>query len=126
MIDKVKFDKNGLVTAIVQDWKNNDVLMVAYMNEEALKRTVNEGKMVYWSRSRQEYWLKGATSGNYQIVKEARIDCDGDALLFKVEQTGGACHEGYRSCFFRKLTGTEWVVDGGERLFDPQSVYKKK
>jgi phosphoribosyl-AMP cyclohydrolase len=98
----VKYDSNGLVAAIAQDVDNGEVLMLAWMNEESLKMTLAEGRMVYWSRSRQELWRKGDTSGDRQFVREAYYDCDADALLFKVEQEGaGACHTGARSCFFR-------------------------
>jgi phosphoribosyl-AMP cyclohydrolase len=110
LIDAVKFDSNGLVTAIAQDAQTHQVLMVAYMNRETLKETLATGSMVYYSRSRKKRWLKGETSGHFQTVREARIDCDGDALLFTIDQTGAACHEGYRSCFFRKNSTNEWVV----------------
>jgi phosphoribosyl-AMP cyclohydrolase/phosphoribosyl-ATP pyrophosphohydrolase/phosphoribosyl-AMP cyclohydrolase len=98
----VKYDSNGLVAAIAQDADSGEVLMLAWMNEESLRRTLAEGRMVYWSRSRQELWRKGDTSGDRQFVREAYYDCDADALLFKVVQEGaGACHTGERSCFFR-------------------------
>jgi phosphoribosyl-AMP cyclohydrolase len=98
----VKYDSNGLVAAIAQDVDDGEVLMLAWMNEESLRMTLAEGRMVYWSRSRQELWRKGDTSGDRQFVREAYYDCDADALLFKVEQEGaGACHTGARSCFFR-------------------------
>jgi phosphoribosyl-AMP cyclohydrolase len=112
ILDKVKFDANGLVTAIAQDAATSAVLMVAFMNRETLEETLSTGKMVYYSRSRKKRWLKGETSGHFQAVRDVFIDCDGDALLFIVDQTGAACHEGYRSCFFRKRTGDEWVVCG--------------
>ena len=123
MINSVKFDANGLVTAIAQDADNGQVLMLAYMNAESLRMTLETGIMTYWSRSRKKLWLKGESSGHTQKVVEARIDCDGDALLFRVRQEGGACHTGYRSCFYRKLDGTELVEDG-EKVFDPETVYK--
>lgn len=98
----VRFNEQGLVTAIAQDIVSREVLMLAWMNEESLRMTLDEGRMVYWSRSRQELWRKGDTSGDRQFVREAYFDCDGDALLFLVEQEGaGACHTGERSCFFR-------------------------
>ena len=98
----VKYDSDGLVPAIAQDVENGDVLMMAWMNAESLAMTLREGRMVYWSRSRQELWRKGDTSGDRQFVREAYYDCDGDTLLFKVEQEGaGACHTGARTCFFR-------------------------
>lgn len=110
LIDSVKFDEKGLVTAIAQDFKTNEILMVAYMNRETLSETLKSNTMVYWSRSRQERWLKGATSGHTQRVDEVYIDCDGDALIFKIEQKGGACHKGYPSCFFRKKKSDEWKI----------------
>ena len=98
----IKYDDQGLVAAIAQDVDNGDVLMLAWMNAESLRMTLAEGRMVYWSRSRQELWRKGDTSGDRQFVREAYYDCDADALLFKVEQEGdGACHTGARTCFFR-------------------------
>lgn len=123
IIKKIKFDEKGLVVAIVQDLKG-EVLMVAWMNKEALEKTLETGKMHYYSRSRNKLWLKGETSGNFQYVKEIYIDCDGDALLFKVEQKGGACHEGYYSCFFRKLINNKFEICK-ERIFEPEKVYKK-
>ena len=98
----VSYNHDGLVPAIAQDVENGDILMMAWMNEESLRMTFAEGRMVYWSRSRQELWRKGDTSGDRQFVREAYYDCDGDTLLFKVEQEGaGACHTGERTCFFR-------------------------
>ncbi len=100
----VKYNADGLVPAIAQDVENGDILMMAWMNEESLRMTLTEGRMVYWSRSRQELWRKGDTSGDRQFVREAYYDCDGDALLFLVEQEGrGACHTGERSCFYRSF-----------------------
>ncbi|MCK9273775.1 MAG: phosphoribosyl-AMP cyclohydrolase [Syntrophales bacterium] len=119
------FDKgNGLVPVIVQDFKSNDVLMLAYMNNEAWIKTLQTGKATYWSRSRKELWVKGETSGNSQQVKEIRVDCDSDTLLLRVEQKGAACHEGYRSCFFRRVTPEGFEIIGS-RLFNPEEVYKK-
>ena len=104
----IKFDDHGLVAAIAQDVENGDVLMLAWMNAESLRMTLDEGRMVYWSRSRQELWRKGDTSGDRQFVREAYYDCDADALLFKVEQEGGgACHTGARTCFFRSFGPTD-------------------
>jgi phosphoribosyl-AMP cyclohydrolase len=103
VLQGLKFDANGLIPAIVQDAVNGQVLMMAYMNDEAVKRTLESGRVTFWSRSRQKYWVKGETSGNIQVVKEMSVDCDQDCLLIKVEQTGAACHEGYRSCFFRRV-----------------------
>ena len=103
-IKNLKYDSNGLIPAIIQDWKNGDVLMLAYMNEESLKKTIETGNTHFWSRSRNKLWKKGETSGNEQIVKEISYDCDNDTLLVKVEQKGVACHTGNRSCFYSKLT----------------------
>jgi len=124
-IDEVKFDADGLVPAVIQDARSNEVLMVAYMNQEALLKTLKTGKAHFYSRSRKRLWLKGETSGHTQKVKEISLDCDGDTLLVKVAQIGGACHEGYRSCFFRSLSkGKAWRIKG-RRLFDPGQVYGK-
>ena len=100
----LKFDKNGLIPAIVQDYKNSEVLMLAYMNQESLRRTLKLGKTCFWSRSRKEYWVKGLTSGHFQFVKSVAYDCDLDALLIRVRQVGKACHTGNRSCFYRKIS----------------------
>lgn len=108
-----------LIPAIAQDWKTGEVLMLAYMNDEALARTRETGKAHYWSRSRKKLWLKGESSGHFQLVREIRIDCDEDAILLMIEQEGGACHTGYRSCFYRTIDGK--VV--GEKVFDPEDVY---
>jgi len=99
----LKFDQLGLIPVIVQDYRSKEVLMLAYMNAESLRRTLKIGKTCFWSRSRREYWVKGATSGNYQYVKSVSYDCDLDALLIKVRQQGVACHTGNRSCFYRKM-----------------------
>jgi len=122
----VDFSKgNGLVTAIAQDAETGEILMVANMNEESLDRTVELGEAVYWSRSRQRLWHKGEESGNVQKVRELYVDCDGDAVLIKVEQIGdAACHTGKRSCFFRRVDGDE-IADVGVQVFDPREVYKK-
>jgi len=122
-IKELKFDSKGLIPAIIQDYRNGQVLMLGYMNEEALRRTLQEGKVCFWSRSRRCLWLKGETSGNFQIVKEIYFDCDGDALLIKVDQKGGACHLGYRSCFFRRITEDGGFRIVGEKVFDPDKVY---
>lgn len=123
---KLDFNKlGGLLPAIVQDYESGEVLMLAFMNKEAWEATLSIGKATYYSRSRKELWIKGKTSGNMQIVKEIRIDCDNDTVLLKVEQIGGAaCHMGYKSCFFKKVEdGSVRVI--GEPLFDPEEVYKK-
>ncbi|MFB6278626.1 MAG: phosphoribosyl-AMP cyclohydrolase [Salinibacter sp.] len=121
-LDAVAFDDDGLVPAIVQDAESDQVLMMAYMTEETLRETLDTGRMVYWSRSRQEKWVKGQTSGHTQTVEDARLDCDGDTLLFKVQQEGGACHTGYYSCFHRRADGEALETDG-EQVFDPEAVY---
>lgn len=121
------FEKgNGLLPAIVQDSDSGEVLMLAYMNREAWDRTRKTGTATYFSRSRNQLWVKGETSGHTQEVTEIRTDCDADTILLKVRQRGGAaCHEGYRSCFFRRLAGDDWAVEG-ERVFDPAAVYRSK
>jgi phosphoribosyl-AMP cyclohydrolase len=104
MIPELKYNDQGLIPAIVQDVKSNEVLMMAYMNRESLERTVEKGKTCFWSRSRKQFWTKGETSGNVQLVKEILYDCDEDTLLVKVEQIGtGACHTGNRTCFYRSI-----------------------
>lgn len=98
-IQQIQFDADGLIPAIVQQWDTGEVLMLGYMNDEAVRRTLTEGRVTFWSRSRQEYWRKGDTSGNAQYVKGAALDCDADTLLLQVEQVGVACHTGTRTCF---------------------------
>lgn len=123
ILDELKFDEKGLIPAIIQDVENSQVLMLGYMNREAVKRTLEGEFVCFWSRSRQKQWMKGETSGHTQTVKEIYIDCDADTLLIKVEQKGGACHSGYRSCFYRKISDGD-VEIVGEKVFDPESVYK--
>jgi phosphoribosyl-AMP cyclohydrolase len=120
----LKFNDKGLIPTVVQDARDGTVLMVAYMNRESVRRTLRLKKCVFWSRSRQSFWLKGESSGNVQKVKEFRIDCDGDCLLVKVEQIGGAaCHTGQRSCFYRKLMPGGVLKVTSKPLFDPKKVY---
>jgi phosphoribosyl-AMP cyclohydrolase len=102
-IKTLKFDRKGLIPTIIQDYNTGQVLMLAYMNEESLERSLKLGKTCFWSRSRQKYWIKGETSGNFQFIKSVAYDCDMDALLIKVRQAGVACHTGNRSCFYREL-----------------------
>jgi phosphoribosyl-AMP cyclohydrolase len=102
-LEELRFDDRGLIPAVVQDAENGDVLMVGWMNRESLDRTLDEGRTVFWSRSRRDLWRKGDTSGHVQHVQEVRVDCDGDVLLVRVHQVGAACHTGERSCFFRRL-----------------------
>ncbi|MFB6134045.1 MAG: phosphoribosyl-AMP cyclohydrolase [Halanaeroarchaeum sp.] len=115
----IEYDEDGLVPVIAQDVETDEVLMLAYASEAAVERTRDTGRAHYYSRSRRELWEKGATSGNVQSVEEIRVDCDGDTLLYRVEQEGGACHTGHRSCFYRTLDGE----NVGERVFDPDDVY---
>ena len=123
-LSEIDFAKGGgLVTAIAVDDARGDLLMVAHMNEESLRRTLETGEVHYWSRSRARLWHKGEESGNTQVVRSLWIDCDGDVVLLRVEQRGGAaCHTGRRSCFFRRLDGDGWT-ELGERVFDPDEVY---
>ena len=109
---RLKRDAAGLVCAVIQEWRNGQVLMVGYMDDEALRRTLTTGRVTFWSRSRREYWRKGDTSGHAQYVKQVQIDCDGDALLVQVDQVGAACHTGKRSCF---ESGGELSVRVGQR-----------
>jgi phosphoribosyl-AMP cyclohydrolase len=121
-LDSLKWDDKGLISAIFQDHETSDMLAHGYMNREALERTLDTGRVHLFRRSHGRVMMKGETSGNVQLVKEVWVDCDADAILLKIEQTGGACHEGYRSCFYRKLVGGE-LETVGERVFDPKEVY---
>ena len=124
ILNQLKTDQDGLIPAVIQDDENKEVLMVGYMNREAVRKTLESGRVCFWSRSRQEYWIKGETSGHTQTVRTVAFDCDADALLIKVEQKGGACHTGYRSCFFREVSpdgNSTRIV--GEKVFDPDAVY---
>jgi len=115
---------DGLVPTIVQDAETKEVLMMAYMNSESWKATLQTGKATYWSRSRQKLWLKGEESGHFQLIKDIFIDCDNDTILLQVNQLGeAACHTGYKSCFYRKLIGEDFVIIG-EKIFNPKEVYK--
>ena len=124
-LDEIKWDSDGLVPAIAQDHKTGRVLMMAWMNREALSLTATENRAIYWSRSRGKLWRKGEESGHFQKVKSIRTDCDGDVLLLAIEQVGGiACHTGRESCFFNELRGDRWVpVD--PVLKDPKEIYAK-
>lgn len=120
-----KKSSSGLLPAIAQDWETNEVLMLAYINEESWEKTLESRKATYWSRSRQELWQKGDTSGNVQHVKDILIDCDRDTIIFKVEQVGkAACHKGYRSCFFRSISDDSCEIVS-DKVFNPEEVYKK-
>ncbi len=125
MAKNLKYDAQGLIPAIVQDAETKDVLMMAWMNEASLLDTIRTGKTHFWSRSRQKYWMKGESSGHTQDVQSIHIDCDRDTVLILATQHGAACHEGYRSCFYRTLAGEDWQVNA-ERMVDPNEVYKKK
>lgn len=125
---QLRFDKseNGLLPAIAQDYETGEILMLAYINLESWGKTLETGKVHYWSRSRSKLWLKGESSGHVQLVREILVDCDDDTVVFKVEQLGGAaCHTGHRSCFFRRVDSGELSVVG-TKVFDPETVYGKK
>jgi len=124
-LETVKFDEKGLVPAIVQDHETGKVLMMAWMNLESLQMTLEKKRACYWSRSRKMLWLKGESSGNMQVVHDILIDCDGDTLLLKVSQTGGACHAGYHSCFYRKATDELTMEICDTLMFNPDEVYGK-
>jgi len=123
---EIDFKKgDGLIPVIIQDASTNEVLMLGYMNRESWEKTLETKKASFWSRSRKKIWVKGETSGNFQEIKEICLDCDGDTLLLKVDQIGGAaCHTGFRSCFYQRFEKGEWKVSG-ERIFDPKEVYGK-
>ena len=122
-LDSLKWDDKGLISVVFQDHETGEVLTLGYMNREALKVTFDTGKAHVFRRSHGKVMMKGETSGNVQLVKETLVDCDADALVMKIEQVGGAaCHEGYRSCFFRKVSG-DALETLGERVFDPKEVY---
>ena len=125
-LDGLKWDEDGLIPVVTQDAESNLVLTVAWMNRDALERTANSRQAVYWSRSRKRIWHKGEESGHIQKVKEIRIDCDGDAILLKVEQVGGiACHTGRQRCFFRRLDDGQWIASDPV-LKDPELIYGKR
>jgi len=124
ILSSLKFDEKGLIPAILQDHENNEILMVAYMNREAVEKTLTSGLATFFSRSRNKLWVKGETSGHTQEVKEVYFDCDNDALLVKIKQNVAACHTGYRSCFFNKIENGK-VVTVGKKMFEEGEVYKK-
>jgi phosphoribosyl-AMP cyclohydrolase len=125
-VTEIDFKKgDGLIPVIIQDVSTNEVLMLGYMNREAWEKTLAMKRSTFWTRSRKRLWVKGETSGHYQEVKEIYLDCDGDTLLLKVNQVGGAaCHTGFRSCFHRRYEKGEWKIIG-EKIFDPEEVYGK-
>ncbi|MBI1357252.1 MAG: phosphoribosyl-AMP cyclohydrolase [Acidobacteria bacterium] len=126
MLNELDFDKTGgMIPAVVQDSGDGRVLMLGFMNREAFEKTVETGKVTFWSRSRNELWTKGGSSGHYLAVQRIEIDCDGDTLLIQAESLGpGVCHNGYRSCFYRRLEDGRWEVSE-ERTYDPKAVYQK-
>ena|ERR1043166_3265218 len=126
--DQLKFDEaTGLIPAIIQEQKSGRVLMMAWMNRASLEKTIATGKTHFWSRTRKQFWMKGESSGHTQTVKDISFDCDGDTILIQVDQIGAACHEGYRSCFFRSVDGSNGDVKITERqLAAPEEIYGKK
>jgi len=125
-MEELKFDSQGLIPAIVQDYENGQVLMLAYMNRESLEKSIVTGRTCFWRRSQKRLWVKGEVSGCFQEVREIFFDCDGDTLLIKAKQVGGSCHLGYRTCFFRKVNKKGDYEIVGEKVFDPDKVYKRK
>lgn len=125
--DQLKFNSDGLIPAIIQEQSTGRVLMMAWMNRASLEKTIATGKTVFWSRSRQKFWMKGETSGHTQEVKGIAFDCDADVLLIKVEQIGAACHEGYKSCFFRSVEGKGETFRVTEKQLEtPENIYGKQ
>jgi phosphoribosyl-AMP cyclohydrolase len=124
---ELDFSKNsGLIPAIVQDFRSRKVLMLAYINQASWEKTLKTGEAHYWSRSRQELWHKGESSGHVQKIREIYADCDNDTVLFRVEQIGGAaCHTGHETCFYKKVSRDGNFIEMGQRIFDPEKVYKK-
>ena len=123
-INNLKYNQDGLIPAIAQQHDTKEVLMMAWMNAESIQETIETGRVCYWSRSRQAFWRKGESSGQVQMLKEFRVDCDSDTLLLLVDQTGPACHTGRRSCFYQVLDGDELRIDS-EPLIDPKELYGK-
>ena len=123
-LQAIKFNADGLVPAIAQQYDSGEVLMMAWMNLQSIRETLETGRVCYWSRSRQKYWRKGESSGQIQALKEIRIDCDGDTLLLIVDQTGPACHTGRKSCFYNIIKGDHMEI-GSEPLIDPETLYGK-
>lgn len=123
LTQNIRWNDKGLIPAIAQDWQTGEVLMLAWMNEEALRKTVSEGRAIYWSRSRGALWRKGEESGHVQKLHELRLDCDADTLLLRVEQVGGiACHTGRRNCFYQELVGDQWQITD-EVIKRPEDIY---
>ena len=124
-IENLKFNDDGLIPAIAQQYDTHEVLMMAWMNQASIEESLKTGRVCYWSRSRQAYWRKGESSGQIQMLKELRVDCDSDTLLLIVDQTGPACHTGRRSCFYQLAEGDTLTIDS-EPLIDPAELYNKK
>lgn len=122
-LDKLKYTAEGLIPAIAQQYDTQEVLMMAWMNRSSIEETLQTGRVCYWSRSRNNYWRKGEQSGQMQVLKELRFDCDADTILLQVDQTGPACHTGRRSCFYNKVEGDQVIIDR-EVLIDPHTLYK--
>ena len=122
-LDKLKYTAEGLIPAIAQQYDTQEVLMMAWMNRSSIEETLQTGRVCYWSRSRNNYWRKGEQSGQMQVLKELRFDCDADTILLQVDQTGPACHTGRRSCFYNKVEGDQVIIDH-EVLIDPHTLYK--
>ena len=122
-LDKLTYTAEGLIPAIAQQYDTQEVLMMAWMNRSSIEETLQTGRVCYWSRSRNNYWRKGEQSGQMQVLKELRFDCDADTILLLVDQTGPACHTGRRSCFYNKVEGDQVIIDH-EVLIDPHSLYK--
>jgi phosphoribosyl-AMP cyclohydrolase len=125
LLDAVKWNADGLVPAIIQDAESGEVLMLAWMDADSIRRTLESGQTHFYSRSRGQHWHKGATSGHVQYVETIRLDCDGDVLLIRARQVGGACHEGFRSCFYREVLPGGRLEVIAPRIFEPQSVYAR-
>ncbi|GAA0418675.1 phosphoribosyl-AMP cyclohydrolase [Cocleimonas flava] len=123
-IDDLKYNEDGLIPAVAQQFDTHEVLMMAWMNKASIEETLETGRVCYWSRSRQAFWRKGESSGQVQMLKEFRVDCDADTLLMLVDQTGPACHTGRRSCFYQVVKDGELITDS-EPLIDPEELYKK-
>jgi len=123
-INKLKYNQDGLIPAIAQQHDSKEILMMAWMNSESIKETLKTGRVCYWSRSRQAFWRKGESSGQVQMLKEFRVDCDSDTLLLLVDQTGPACHTGRRSCFYQLAENEKLIIDS-EPLIDPKELYGK-
>ncbi len=123
--EKLRFNADGLIPAIIQEQSTGKVLMMAWMNRDSLLKTLETRRTYFWSRSRQKFWMKGETSGHIQRVERVSFDCDGDSLLIQVEQIGAACHEGYKACFFRDVDFSGNVTTNSARLVAPETVYKK-